>query len=298
MAIRLHCFGASTPSGQALLELATVDLVGYSRTASLESWLHQADLNDPIDFGPVGGFDCPGIWISFAPIWLFAPFLEQLALNYPERLQGLRGVIACSSSSSITKRFAANRYDRQLVSSLITAEDQLLMTCRQLSVPCRILRPTLIYGQAGDLSDRNLSRLLQLMRHLPFLPLPSITGLRQPIHASQLAAVVLELAYQLGGHGWSVDLPERITLGGDTELSYKDMLRSLQLAQPPEDPSRRCILLPIPNRFFFALAMPLMVVSPKSFEAVLRIGSDLAGFTPAYMLLGKPKRSFPILPLS
>lgn len=296
--MRLHCFGAATPSGQALRELATVDLVGYSRTASLEGWLHQADLNDPNDFQPVGGFDSPGLWISFAPIWLLAPFFEQLATHHPERLQGLRGVIACSSSSSITKRFAANRFDRQLVASLRASEDQLLMTCRQLSVPCLILRPTLIYGQVGNFSDGNLSLLLQLMRYLPVLPVPSTTGMRQPIHASQLAAVALEFAYKLDGPGWSVDLPERIALGGDTELSYNAMLRCLQLAQPPEDPCRRCILLPIPNRLLFALAMPLMLLSPKSFEAVLRIGSDLAGFTPAHTLLGKPRQPFPILPLA
>ena len=236
--------------------------------------------------------------MSFAPIWLLAPFLEHLANRHPARLQGLRGVIACSSSSAITKRFAANRFDRQLVARLTAAEDQLLAACRRLTVPCRILRPTLIYGQVGVYGDRNLSRLLQLMRRLPVLPLPAQTGLRQPIHARQLASVALELTQQLSGPGWSPDLPERIALGGDRELSYAAMLQALQQALPPLDPVRRCRLLPVPNRLFFALAAPLLLRSPKAFEAVLRIGADLAGFTPSHALLGVPRQPFPVLPLA
>ena len=295
----LHCFGAATPTGEALHQLAPLDLVGYSRKATAAAgWLHAADLNDPAGFQPAGRPETPAIWISFAPIWLLAPFLEQLATHHPERLRGLRAVIACSSSSAITKRFAANRFDRQLVASLITAEDQLLAICRRLSLPCRILRPTLIYGQAGDFADRNLSRLLQLMRRVPLLPLPAHTGLRQPIHARQLAAVALELASRLDSPGWTAALPERIALGGDTELSYAGMLQALQRAMPPEDPARRCRLLPIPNRLFFALATPLLLRSPKAFEAVLRISADLAGFTPANTLLDQAQQPFPVLPLA
>ena len=86
-----------------------------------------------------GTINAPAICISFRTIWLLAPFLEQLARNHPERLAGLRGLIACSSSSAITKRFAANRSDRELVALLTRAEEQLLASCRRLDVPCRIL---------------------------------------------------------------------------------------------------------------------------------------------------------------
>ena len=299
MVMTLHCFGAATPSGEALRRLSCWHLVGYSRKASIASeWLHPADLTDPTGFQPAGPPNAPAIWISFAPIWLLAPFLEQLANCHPERLQGVRRVIACSSSSAITKRFASNYFDRQLVASLTAAEDQLLFTCRRLSLPCRILRPTLIYGRVGDFGDRNLSRLLQLMRRLPLLPLPATTGLRQPIHASQLAAVALELASQSNNLCWSAELPERIALGGDTELSYSAMLRALQQAQPPGDPARSCRIVPIPNRLFFALAAPLLLHSPKAFEAVLRMSADLAGFTPSHSLLGRHRQPFPVQPFA
>jgi hypothetical protein len=72
------------------------------------------------------------------------------------------------------------------------------------------------------------------------------------------------------------------------------MLQALQQAQPPGDPARRCRLLPIPNRLFLLLAAPLLLRSPKAFEAVLRMGADLAGFLPAHQLLAEPPQPFPV----
>jgi len=140
--------------------------------------------------------------------------------------------------------------------------------------------------------------LLQLLRRLPCLPLPAETGLRQPIHASQLAAVAFHMAEELSRSGCDPALPERISLGGDTTLSYASMIRTLQQAQPAGDPARRCQLLPIPNRLFFSLAAPLLLRSPMAFEAVLRMGANLSGFTPAHHLLGRDPQPFPVLPLA
>lgn len=161
----------------------------------------------------------------------------------------------------------------------------MLSVCHSLGVECRILRPTIIYGQIGPYDPRNLSRLIGLMRPLPLLPLPTQTGLRQPIHASQLAAVALELVRQFTTTGWDPELPQRIALGGDSELSYAAMLRALQQSLPQTHPVCRCRLLSMPTRLFYAAAAPLLQQSPKSNEAVLRMGSDLSGFTPAHQLL-------------
>ena len=297
--MKIHLFGSATPSGEALRHQSRMDVVGYARQPSgTDGWPHPADLNDPAGFHPAGGADTPAIWISFAPIWLLAPFLEQLATHHAERLKGLLGVIACSSSSAITKRFGANRFDRHLVERLTEAEVKLLATCQRLSVPCRILRPTLIYGHVGAYGDRNLSRLLHLMRRLPVLPLPAESGLRQPIHASQLAAVALHLAELLAGTGWDPSLPEHIAVGGDTTLTYAEMISALQQAQPCGDSARRCRVLSIPNRLFFFLAAPLLLRSPKAFEAVLRMGANLSGFMPAHQLLGSEPQPFPVLPFA
>ena len=293
--MELHLFGATTPTGEAFRQRVAnlephVPLYSYSRRSADDP----ADFRQPGMFIPAGEPGAELIWISFGPIWLLAPFLKKLARNHPDRLAGLRGLIACSSSSVLTKRFAANSFDRELVARLRGAERQLLDTCHHLQVPCCILQPTLIYGQVGAYSDSNLSRLLQVLKKLPLLPLPAQTGLRQPIHARQLAAVTFHLAQQLSSSGWNPDQPERIPLGGDEQLSYRAMLQALQKVARKEDSSIRCWLLPIPNRLFFLLAAPLLLRSPKAYEAVLRMGADLAGFTPSHKLLAEPPQPFPL----
>jgi len=308
--MQLHLFGAATASGEAFKQLAASShqgwqLAAYSREPAVHlHQVHLADFSNPAAFRPAGVPGSPSIWISFGPIWLLAPFLEQLASYHSERLSGLRGLIACSSSSALTKRFAANPFDRQLAAQLIEAEKRLRSTASRLQVTCSILRPTLIYGQVGPYGDHNLSRILKLMRRIPLLPLPADTGLRQPIHAMQLASVALALVGQLAFSGEDgvtsepTALLERIDLGGDKSLSYAAMIKALQMALPPGDPARRCRLLPIPNRLFFAFAAPIILRSPKGFEALLRMGADLAGFVPSHQLLGQPPQPFPILPLA
>ena len=301
---RLHLFGARSPSGEAFRRLATSELPEselscYSRQfhdSLIRS--HIARFEDPSSFRPAGDPSVPATWISFGPIWLLAPFLEQLASSFPERLSGLCCLVACSSSSVLTKRFAANRFDQELVDRLARAEDQLITTCRHLKVRCHILRPALIYGQVGLYGDRNFSQLLMFMRRFPLMPLPADSGLRQPIHASQLAAVALHLVKQLSEVGSNPSLPERIEIGGDSILDYQAMLRALQQVQPTGDPACRCRLLPIPNRLFFSLASPLLLRSPKAFEAVMRMTANLSGFTPAHQLLGGEPQPFPVMPLA
>ena len=293
--MELHLFGATTPTGEAFRQRVarlepSVPLYSYSRRSAD----HPADFRHPGVFIPAGESDAELIWISFGPIWLLAPFIKRLARDHPGQLVGLRGVIACSSSSVLTKRFAANSFDRELVAKLREAEKQLLETCHHLHVPCCILQPTLIYGKVGAYSDSNLSSLLQVLKTLPLLPLPAQTGLRQPIHARQLAAVAFRLAQQLSSSGWNPDQPERIALGGDEQLSYRAMLQAIQKSASKEDSSIHCWLIPIPNRLFFLLAAPLLLRSPKAYEAVLRMAANLAGFTPSHQILNEPPRPFPL----
>jgi hypothetical protein len=295
----IKLFGASTPSGAAFLEAAIGrDVTVVGRQCPL-GWPQEqflpCDLTDTAAPAPT----LDGVLVSFAPLWHLAPFVANLVRQHhnggPQKRHGLKGVVACSSSSVVTKRFAANNFDRALVRRLEQAEDALEQACQNAAIPCRILRPTLIYGQAGGYGDRNLSVLINTMGRLPLLPIPSHTGLRQPIHAKQLAGVALLLA----DHPEAA--PSRLNLGGDDTLSYGTMLRRLQAAAQalnPRDPAGRCQLLPLPMRLFHLLAAPLLPLAPKHFEAVLRIEADLAGFTPAHSLLGTEPQPFPMPPLA
>ena len=110
--MNIHIFGTNTPSGQALKnEIHLSQPEWYINTYSRDDKSHyKLDLNDSNSFTPANLID-KSIWISFAPIWLFGPFLENLSKYQPYKLKGLEGVIACSSSSIITKRFEANKFD-------------------------------------------------------------------------------------------------------------------------------------------------------------------------------------------
>jgi uncharacterized protein YbjT (DUF2867 family) len=76
-----------------------------------------------------------------------------------------------------------------------------------------ILRPTMIYGAPGD---RNLSRLLPLLRRAPVLPVPGGRHLQQPVHVADVAHAVLAAAELTGsgpartaptGTGWPGPVP-------------------------------------------------------------------------------------------
>jgi uncharacterized protein YbjT (DUF2867 family) len=67
----------------------------------------------------------------------------------------------------------------------LAAEQQI----RGCGLDWTILRPTMIYGAAGD---RNLSRLLRLLSRSPVLPVPAAGDcLHQPVHVADVAAAVL-----------------------------------------------------------------------------------------------------------
>jgi hypothetical protein len=290
-------FGATSPSGLAFLQGAgslSVTVAGRRRPDGFADGLFQY-----CDLRATDSLEQPlcGTLVSFAPIWHLAPFLSKLAEQHPAYLAGVRAVVACSSSSVITKRFAFNRFDRDLVQRLNDSQDLLMRTFKDLRLPCKIVAPTLIYGQVGVYGDRNMSQLLQWMRRFPLLPLPVDTGLRQPIHASQLAAVVRTLVMTLVPPTDGTLTSDLIAVGGDDTLTYHELLLRLQQQCEASDRARRCRLVAMPAWLFRGLAAPLLLAAPKGFEAVMRMQVDLAGFLPAHRLVGEDPRPFPVLPL-
>ena len=55
------------------------------------------------------------ILISCAPIWDFANFINNLHKKNSNLLNKINSMIVCSSSSVITKKFAFNEFDKDLV---------------------------------------------------------------------------------------------------------------------------------------------------------------------------------------
>ena len=185
----IHLFGASTPTGEAFRQQASCSklpqpIKAYSRN---NPELTPLDFRNPESFK----LDSPeegNIWVSFGPIWLLAGFLEYLEQKKTKVLHKIKGVIACSSSSASTKRYAFNAYDKELAQKLISSEERIQTVCERNSIHSTIIRPTMIYGHVGPYQDSNISRLSKAIATYPFILFPKESGKRQPIHASQLAA--------------------------------------------------------------------------------------------------------------
>ena len=170
---------------------------------------------------------------ALMPIWLLPPALPALAAA------GARRLVAFSSTSAITKAASPEPSERDVARRLADAEEAVMAS----GLAWTILRPTMIYAEG---LDANVSRLARLIVRWGVLPLSGRgAGLRQPVHADDLAAARAD-----GAVGRSYDLP-----GGET-LSYREMARRLFVAQGR---TPRILSVPPPLwRLALALAAPLL----------------------------------------
>lgn len=151
-------------------------------------------------------------------------------------------VVALSSSSVISKRESGSRREREQVGALLAAEAELQQSCARLGAPLCLLRPTLVYGSG---MDRNLSLLARCVERFGVVPVGGrAEGLRQPVHAEDLALAVVRALE--GG----VDLLSPLC-GGST-LSYRDMVAGLFTAL-----GRRPRILSLPARVLAAAVWTL-----------------------------------------
>jgi uncharacterized protein YbjT (DUF2867 family) len=96
-----------------------------------------------------------------------------------------------------------------------------------------ILRPTMIYGDAGD---RNLSRLIRFVARCPIVPLPGGgRALLQPVHVDDLARAAVQALECDAAARREYDLP------GAEAMPLRELVR--QVAALLE---RRALLLPLP----------------------------------------------------
>ena len=289
--MNIYLFGKSSLSGQAFYNYfntqKNIDKVFSFSRDSKDGY--KLDLKKPSTFNLVDNNKF--LIISFAPIWDLAYFLDYLFNYEKNKLKNLQGIIACSSTSALTKRFESNSFDKKLSSILIRSEVDIMEIAQELKIVCQIIRPTLIYGTIKELKDKNISKILYLMRNLKFIFLPSNTGYRQPIHAFQLAEVVYFLMNKfLNSKKPKINI---INIGGDETLYFDEMLKTLQDALNEEDKAKRCLIIKIPNRLFFILISPILIFSPKYFASLSRICSNLSGFDKASDITKTEPKSFP-----
>ncbi|MDB5447624.1 MAG: NAD-dependent epimerase/dehydratase [Phenylobacterium sp.] len=176
--------------------------------------------------------------LSLCPIWLLAAVLPAL------EAAGMRRLVAFSSTSAVTKARSREAAERTTAARLAAAEDAVRGFCDARDVAWTLLRPTMIYSEG---LDGNVSRLARLAERCKVLPLAGpARGLRQPVHAEDLAWAAMAAAASPLTPGRAYDLP-----GGET-LTYKAMV----------------------ERIFFGLdRTPRILCAP---EALWRLGFGLA----------------------
>ena len=293
MKTRIIIFGASNPSAQYLLSLVSTSsnfsVIPLLTRPSAEYAYRVVDMANPQDF--VSCFldsTTPTVLVSFCPIWVFAEFLSSCCSAFPASLSAVHRVIACSSSSSQTKLFSPHPPDSSLANRLLHAE-QTLSDCLSLfPLSLDIIRPSLIYGNIGELNDHNLSVIFRLSRLVPFIPIPRPSGLRQPIHHSQLASCILMLSTKPPATHL-VSTSTIHSIGGDIELSYEQMLRCVVASS-----GRPTFFLSMPSSIFYFLLSPLLLFFPGFYHALLRISANFSGFTRSSDFLDEGPKEFPV----
>lgn len=135
-------------------------------------------------------------------------------------------VIALSSLSAQTKQASQHPEERLLAQRLQIAEATLQARADERGWRLHLLRVSLIYDPLHR--QLSLDRLVDVARRLRFLPLPAdATGLRQPVHADDVALAMLALAHADASPPGVLRLP-----GGET-LAFDQMVsRYLQMQAP------------------------------------------------------------------
>lgn len=265
--LTLLLFGASGPVGRRLMpRLMAYHTLPVSR-APRPGWF-RADLGDETVQWPKAD-----ITISVGPLDAFARWFEQ----HPD--QALRRVIALSSMSAESKQASEDAGERELSARLRAAEYTLRRCAAERDVALTLFRPTLIYG---DGTDRSIAPIARFVRRWHLLPLPfGATGLRQPIHADDLASAIFATLARSETHGNTYDL------GGGERLSFITVLRRLGSALPSWS-------LPIPIPMFaLVLLTRLMLNGAPSRAAIARLKTDLvADNAPAQRDFGYAPRGF------
>jgi nucleoside-diphosphate-sugar epimerase len=263
----LLLFGASGPVGRRLIpRLISHRTITISRSPR-DGWFH-GDLGDETIRWP--GAE---VALSLGPLDAFARWLERHS-DAP-----LRRVIALSSMSAESKQTSDDPHEREVSARLRDAEDTLRRCASARGVALTIVRPTLIYG---DGTDRSLAPIARFIRRWHLLPLPlGATGLRQPVHADDLANAVSTVLDRPETYG------KTYSLGGGERLPFVALLRRLRDATPGWS-------VPVPlSLSALVLLTRMMPRGAPNGAAIARLKTDLvADISPAQKDFGYAPRAF------
>ena len=149
------------------------------------------------------------------------------------RAEGAGRLVALGTASVVHKAASGDPVERAFAAEVARAEGAVARLCRERGIAWTILRPTLIYDPGRD---RNVSAVAAFARRWRAFPIvPPATGLRQPIHADDVARAMSAAAGASGARDALLGLP-----GGET-VTWRAMIRRVFRAQ-----GLRPLLLPVP----------------------------------------------------
>ena len=185
--------------------------------------------------------------ISIAPLWV-------LARNLP-RFMGAKAVIAVGSTSRFGKAASEDPRERATAEKLREAEAALENWNRTSGTTTTILRPTLIYD---CVNDANITRMARVIRRYGVFPIAAPgKGLRQPIHADDVAGAIMGALDNAAVDG------KALNIAGGEALTYRAMAERVFIALGRQP---RPLLLPTDKlALAFSAATRLGILREKSF---------------------------------
>lgn len=213
----------------------------------------------------------PAAIVSFGPIGPFAQWLARADFgDHPPR------VVATSSMSAQSKRDSVVPAERAISQALRDGEHALAAACARHGAPWTVLRPTLIYG-AG--MDKSLSPIARRAWRTRLFPLPFGRGLRQPVHAEDIALAVIAALGRPASAG------HILPIGGGEQLSAREMFSRVRRSIP-----HFTVPLPMPA---WSLHAGAHLVPPHWRGPLARLDTDLvADNAELERLLGIKPRPF------
>jgi nucleoside-diphosphate-sugar epimerase len=167
------------------------------------------------------------ILIHVAPLPLLVPLLKN------NIFKGLHRVVGVGTTSIFTKSDSGSKQERDMAMNQRRAETELAGTGSRMGIPWTLFRPTLVYDGHND---KNIAKIAGVIRRFGIFPMvkPGY-GLRQPLHASDLAWACVAVLDN------SITERRAYNLAGGEVLSYREMVGRIFMALGMRP---RIILLP------------------------------------------------------